>query len=114
MPKIKFGKKRVIWGNTATMKRTIKIGGKNLKVALVTLSIGTLATLLKTNRTVPKGGVMTPITRLRIIIIPKWTGSIPICLIKGRKTGTRMFIAATVSMKQPTKSNTIFIKKRSM
>ena len=57
-----------------------------------------------TKRQTPSGGVTIPMARFTTIMIPKWRGSTPICVTTGRRTGTRMMMEATVSMKVPIKS----------
>ena len=111
-PKNKLGKNSVNWGNKTINISTIISGRRKMAVSFATLSTGTFATLLKTNKTVPNGGVNVPIIRLRIIITPKCTGSIPSFWMSGMKTGTKILIAATVSRKQPTMSNKMLMEKR--
>ena len=60
----------------------------------------------------PIGGVMLPIIRLIIKIIPKCIGSTPISTISGKKRGTTINIDATVSKMVPSKRKIIFIRKR--
>ena len=54
------------------------------------------------NKLYPNGGVTYPITRLITKIIPKCNGSNPNCIPKGTRTGAKIIIAATVSIKAPT------------
>ena len=62
--------------------------------------------------TIPTGGVSRPIIRFRIITRPKCTGSMPSLAMMGMKTGTRIVIAAIVSMKQPTNSRNTLASSR--
>ena len=57
-----------------------------------------------TNRFSPSGGVMKPIDSTQITTMPTWVGSAPTVYITGSSTGTRIRIAARVSMNMPTKS----------
>src|SRR3954467_14060112 len=50
----------------------------------------------------PSGGCNRPIIRFSVMIRPKWIGSMPSLRQIGNRIGTRMVIAAVVSMKQPT------------
>src|SRR6266511_4159699 len=63
-------------------------------------------------RTMPTGGVSRPIIRFSTMIRPKCTGSMPSLAMIGMNTGTRIVIAAIVSMKQPTKSRKILASSR--
>ena len=58
------------------------------------------------------GGVIRPIMRFRIITSPKCTGSMPSLAMIGMNTGTRIVIAAIVSMKQPTNRRKTFASSR--
>ena len=69
-------------------------------------------TFCSTNSTMPTGGVSRPIIRLSTRISPKWIGSMPSLAMIGMKTGTRMVIAAIVSMKQPTNSRKTLASSR--
>ena len=61
-----------------------------------------------TNRFSPSGGVMKPIDKVQITTMPTWVGSAPVMYITGNNTGTKIRMAARVSMNMPTKSrNTI-------
>jgi len=51
-------------------------------------------------------------TTFRTMMAPKWTGSTPSCLTRGRRTGVRMIRMAVVSMKVPRKSRKRFIMRR--
>ena len=60
----------------------------------------------------PTGGVSRPIIRFSTMTSPKWTGSMPSLAMIGMNTGTRIVIAAIVSMKQPTNSRNTFASSR--
>ena len=75
----------------------------------VTLAIVVFPTPQPRNRQVPTGGVHRPIQRLAIMIIPKWTGSIPKALAIGRKIGVNIKTAGVMSMKVPTKRSSRLI-----
>jgi hypothetical protein len=53
----------------------------------------------------PTGGVSRPMPRLRIMMIPKCTGSIPKVLITGRKIGVQMSNIGARSMNVPSSSS---------
>ena len=67
---------------------------------------GTPATPHPANKTVPTGGVHSPMHRLRTMMIPKWSGSMPRPTATGRKMGVKMRIAGVMSMNVPTTSST--------
>ncbi len=78
-----------------------------------TREIGILATPQPINKTEPTGGVHKPILRLRTIIIPKCTGSSPICeTTTGRNIGVKMSTAGVMSIKIPTNSRIRLIMRR--
>src|SRR5690625_811891 len=80
--------------------------------ALIILVGDMLVTLAVTNRTTPTGGVTKPNAKLIVIINPKWTGSTPIAVTTGKRTGTRIKIAAVISKNIPIiSSNTLIINK---
>ena len=60
------------------------------KSGFTTFSTLVLATLIPTNNTDPTGGVQSPIHKLTTIIIPNWTGSIPIDFTIGKKIGVKI------------------------
>ena len=60
----------------------------------------------------PTGGVSRPIIRFSTMIRPKCTGSMPSLAMIGMNTGTRIVIAAIVSMKQPTNSRKMLASSR--
>lgn len=95
-----------------TSNRTKIIAPKNIKSFGITLSKVTPPTLTPTKRVVPTGGVMLPIHKLKISIIPKWTGCIPSALQTGRKIGVKIRQAGVISIKVPTINRIIFIKNR--
>src|SRR5690606_12851822 len=78
----------------------------------ITLVMGTLATPLPTNNKVPTGGVHTPIHRFSTMIIPKWTGCIPIAITTGKNIGVNIKTAGVMSIKVPTINKVILIKNR--
>src|SRR5690349_20719453 len=65
--------------------------------------------LMMTNITMPTGGVIRPIIRLRTITRPKWTGSMPTAVVSGVSTGTSTTRIATASMMQPRSSSRTLI-----
>gem|GEM_PF-4949298 len=82
-----------------------------LRIASQTVILPTAAA---TNCTGPSGGVLRPIPRLRIMITPKCTGSMPKLLAIGRKMGVVMMISGPISMKVPsTSSSTLIISSTS-
>ncbi|MOA07072.1 hypothetical protein D3C78_1267500 [compost metagenome] len=64
-----------------------------------------LLTALATNSTEPTGGVISPIPRLTIMIIPKCTGSIPSELVTGKSTGVKIRISGAMSISVPISSS---------
>ena len=74
---INFGSHRLKFGIYVTSISTTKIAAKYTSNCLNTVSICTLPTLTPTNSVVPTGGVIVPIHRLKIIMIPKWIVFIP-------------------------------------
>src|SRR5210317_2535464 len=65
-----------------------------------------LATAQLTNKTEPTGGVHKPIDKFNTMMIPKWSGVMPISIAAGRKIGVNMSTAGVISIKEPTRSNT--------
>lgn len=87
------------------INKAINIGTKYLNVD----SNLTLATLAPINKFSPKGGVNKPIVKLKHTTIPKCNGSIPKGNTIGNKIGTKIKIAATVSINIPTTNKNILI-----
>ena len=87
---INFGSHRLKFGIYVTSISTIKIAAKYTSNCLNTVSICTLPTLTPTNSVVPTGGVIVPIHRLKIIMIPKWIVVIPSAVHTGRKIGVKI------------------------
>ena len=65
-----------------------------------------------TNRQAPTGGVINEMLRVRMIMMPAWTGSMPIAEVSGTSTGARMISAALMSMNMPTATSSIRIIPR--
>jgi len=63
-------------------------------MARETLMISLLPTPAPTNKHVPTGGVSKPMQRLAIMMMPKWTGSIPREIAIGRKIGVKINTSA--------------------
>jgi hypothetical protein len=64
------------------------------------------------NRHTPTGGVVRPITKLSTRMTPKCSGSTPVWIINGSKTGVRIMREAVVSINVPTMSKKIFTSRR--
>ena len=79
---------------------------------LITFSILVLPTFTPTNSVVPTGGVMVPIHRLNIIMIPKCTVFIPRAWQIGRKIGVKIRQAGVMSINVPIISRRILMIKR--
>ena len=79
------------------------------QIAFARVVYFTLEISLAIKRFAPNGGVMKPIARFKIIIIPKCTGLTPTALTMGSRIGVRMMIAAFVSIKAPTNSRRMLI-----
>ena len=54
-----------------------------------------------TNSVIPTGGVLMPIARFTVVMIPKCTGFTPYCCTRGRSMGTARIIAGVESKKVP-------------
>ena len=54
-----------------------------------------------TNKHIPIGGVIKPIIKLKITMMPKWIGSIPKLIAIGCKIGIRISMAAMPSRNRP-------------
>ena len=63
-----------------------------------------LPTLTPTNRMFPTGGVIKPMQRLKVMIIPNSTALKPQLKAIGKKIGVKIKTAGVVSKKVPTKS----------
>ena len=61
------------------------------------------------NSALPTGGVTRPIHRLKIMMIPKCSGSTPIWVTIGRKIGVKISTAGVISIKIPTSSRIMLI-----
>ena len=57
----------------------------------------------------PTGGVSRPMPRLRIMMMPKCTGSMPNVLITGRKIGVQISSIGARSMNVPSSSSRMLI-----
>lgn len=77
--------------------------------AFTTFSMLILLTLQPVNKIAPTGGVMQPIQRLKVIIIPKCTGFIPKLFAIGSSMGVNIKIAGVGSIKVPNTKSKIFI-----
>ena len=66
-----------------------------------------------TYMTMPTGGVIRPIIRLRTMTTPKWMGSIPYWRIRGARIGVRMKMIGGESMMQPSMRRKTFRMTRS-
>ena len=64
--------------------------------------IGSPVTPAATNRFSPNGGVKLPSARLETMMMPRCSGSMPICWAIGKNSGARMTMAAIPSMNMPT------------
>ncbi|CUN62179.1 Uncharacterised protein [Hungatella hathewayi] len=78
----------------------------------MTFSIFVLPTFTPTNRVVPTGGVMVPIHKLKIIMMPKCTVFIPSFWQIGRKIGVKIRQAGVISMNVPIISRRILMINR--
>ena len=54
-----------------------------------------------TNRTLPTGGVQSPIQRFKTKMMPKWTGSTPNLIATGKKIGVKINTAGVMSINVP-------------
>ena len=81
-------------------------------MAFTTVSIFCPLTALATNSTEPTGGVMRPIPRFIIMMIPKCTGSMPSSTTTGSRIGVRIRISGAMSIRQPNSSSIMLIINR--
>ena len=95
-----------------TSSSTIKIAAKYTSSCLNTVSILTPPTLTPTKSVVPTGGVIVPIHRLKIIMIPKWIVFIPSAVHTGRKIGVKIRQAGVISMNVPTTRRMTLIRRK--
>ena len=109
---INFGSHRLKFGIYVTSISTTKIAAKYTSNCLNTVSICTLPTLTPTNSVVPTGGVIVPIHRLKIIMIPKWIVVIPSAVHTGRKIGVKIRQAGVISINVPTIRRIILIRNK--
>ena len=89
--------------NVNTNKTTIE-ATRNGIIGFTNLPTDKSETCEATNKFNAIGGVIKPIARFITIIIPKWTGSIPSSIAKGKSIGVKIKIAVDVSINIP-KSN---------
>src|SRR5690625_2090159 len=74
----------------------------------------TLATPLPTNKSVPTGGVQSPIQRFITMMIPKCTGSIPNSVTRGKNIGVKINSAGVISMNVPITNKVRLIIRKTM
>lgn len=86
--------------NSSTMSTSM-----NGMRCLITASSRTFATCAPTKSTGADGGEMTAIERLKTIMMPKCTGSMPYETAMGRKIGVKMRIAGVGSSGMPMTSS---------
>jgi hypothetical protein len=84
----------------------------NGKIAFESLARLILEIEQATKRQAPTGGVIRAILRDKTIIIPKWTGAIPMLTAIGWSIGPSMIRAAAISMNIPTTSMRRMIRRR--
>ena len=77
-----------------------------------TVSILTPPTLTPTNSVVPTGGVMVPMHRLKISMMPKWMVFMPKAWQTGKKMGVKIRQAGVISIKVPTTSRMMLMRNR--
>ena len=82
------------------------------KMATVVCSTDSFEIRANTKSTMPRGGCSNPIMRFNTMTKPKWIGSMPSFKTIGNKMGTRIVIAAVVSMKHPTRRISKFAKNK--
>jgi hypothetical protein len=85
---------------------------KNGRSALVTVSSGNLAMALPTNSTEPTGGVISPMPRFTIMIMPKCTGWMPRPWTTGSRIGVRIRISGAMSINVPSISIMMLMHSR--
>lgn len=88
-------------GKNVTMSTLMIIINRNGVTARTTPSNFVSPTCAATNNDTPTGGVIRPIDKLTIMIIPKCTGSMPMLVTIGRSIGVRMITDAIVSINVP-------------
>ena len=106
------GSHKLKFGTYVTNINTAMITAKNGSSCLITSSSFTPPTLTPTNNVVPTGGVIVPIHKLKIIMIPKWIVFIPSAEQIGRKIGVKIRQAGVISINVPTTSKMMLIRKK--
>ena len=79
---------------------------------MITLAIEVPPTEQPTNSADPTGGVQMPMQRLKVMTMPKCTGSMPRSPTTGRKIGVKIRSAGVMSMKVPISSRVMLIASR--
>src|SRR5690625_7445119 len=72
----------------------------------------TLATPLPTNKSVPTGGVQSPIHRFITMMIPKFTVSITSSVTRGKNMGVKINSAGVISISVPITNNVRLIIRK--
>src|SRR6266542_2483424 len=106
------GSHSTVCGTYVMITSVMSSGTSHGITALTVASNEIFATFCNMNSTIPTGGVSSPIIRFSTMIRPKCTGSMPSFAMIGMNTGTRIVIAAIVSMKQPIKSKNTLASSR--
>src|SRR5690606_6360726 len=111
-PPIMSGSHMLTLGKYVMMISARNSGTSQGRIAIVVRSTDSFDTRASTNSTMPSGGCSRPIIRFRVMTRPKWIGSMPSFSTSGNRMGTRMVMAAMVSMKQPTTRISRFASSR--
>ena len=109
---IKEGRNIVIGDQKETNIRVMTIIIQNGMTAFVAFSMEIFPMEHPTKRADPTGGVVRPIARFSISMIPNWMGSIPrYPTITGNKMGVVMMIRGAISMMLPRTNSMRFTSK---
>ena len=102
-----------MYGMYVTRRRPISMQRKRGIIFFAVFSSVVFPTAHPTKRAEPTGGVQSPIARLKISTIPKWTVLMPNVCTTGSRIGVMIMISGAISMKHPrTRSSTLMISSR--
>lgn len=90
--------------STMAIKSQIRKGAAARQISAIVVSVGTMPFI--TNKSIPNGGVVSPISKVRRNIIPNHTGSIPTAITIGINMGIVIIIIETCSINMPRKIRT--------
>ena len=101
------------YGMYVTSMRPRSMQKKSGSIVFDVFSSVVLPTAQPTKRAEPTGGVQSPIARLKISTIPKWTVLIPNVCTTGSRIGVMIMMSGAISMKHPrTRRSRLMIRRR--